>query len=464
MLRKIVDRITKVNLLKEEISDLKEQLREQRSLIDRLVLENEEIKNLSTRLADIESDRDELFRRTGSLESAASDTSDRMTAFENDRDELFKRSDRIQSGISVLESDRDELFRRTGSLESAASDTSDRMTVFENDRDELFKRSDRIQSGISVLENDRTELFSRVDEIRSIIDRIQIEGRENVLAAETGIRASLDNIRCMIIPGKELPVIHFIRIYDIKNTGDKSCGPYEYFRNEFSRYNCVFHTLKDIRFDLIHKDDFVILGGGGILDSSRYYDEAINCVLSVCDNVICWSAGHNIHDGAGEPVPRINYAAFKLLATRDYGYSEDEKYCPCVSCMMKGLDMKLDIKRKIGVISHHEIPIDEFREYERMTNSDRLEDILKFIGESEVIITNAFHCSYWATLMGKKVILYKPFSTRFRYLKYSPTVYSGDLEADVAAAGNYMNALEECRKINVEFMGEVIKFIEQGRK
>ena len=77
------------------------------------------------------------------------------------------------------------------------------------------------------------------------------------------------------------------------------------------------------------------------------------------------------------------------------------------------------------------------------------------IGSSEIIVTNGYHATYWATLMGKKVILYNPFSSRHDYFKWSPIRYSGNLQADIEKAQDYPHAKEECRQLTLEFFEKV---------
>ena len=63
--------------------------------------------------------------------------------------------------------------------------------------------------------------------------------------------------------------------------------------------------------------------------------------------------------------------------------------------------------------------------------------------------------------MGKKVILYKPFSNKFDNFKYKPCIYSGNLHEDMKHAKAYPHAKEECRKINIEFFNLVKHVIEK---
>lgn len=65
--------------------------------------------------------------------------------------------------------------------------------------------------------------------------------------------------------------------------------------------------------------------------------------------------------------------------------------------------------------------------------------------------------------MGKKVVLYNKFSTKFNYLRYSPVQYSGDIEYDIDRANRYFNALSETRYETIFFANKLQKFIERNK-
>ncbi|MEI3347543.1 MAG: hypothetical protein V8R55_03775, partial [Dysosmobacter sp.] len=234
--------------------------------------------------------------------------------------------------------------------------------------------------------------------------------------------------------------IHFVRCLDIYNTGDMNCGPELYFEELMKDRIAFFHSIKEIDYSLIRENDWVILGGGGMLDCSPQYQEAIKQLLVCSKRVVSWGLGHNAHHkdtiyyhGEIEPIDYTQF--FSVHNKRLWLWNR--------SCITHdgGLSRDYVIKRRIGVLTHHEIRISEF-DFE-CDNSQPIEKILRFIGESEIIITNTYHGAYWATLMNKKVILYHPFSNRFDYLKYPLVRYSGDLEADIDRALVYPHALQE---------------------
>jgi len=370
----------------------------------------------------------------------------------------------VAEHLSVLETDCTELFRRVDQLQKQADE---RISILETDRTELFHRVDQLREQaderISILEKDRTELFERCDGLFSnLTDRQQEDTLSTIITLQNSITNIWENIPT---PRKESMVrIHFIRCLDIYNTGDMNCGPEQYFQELLIGAECFFYSLKNIRYDLIGEHDWVILGGGGLLDCSWQYQRTINRLLMRSDHVVGWSLGHNKHSPdsiyAWEANIPVEYTRFLLFTTRDWNY-QNNRYCPCVSCMMRGLEKTYEKKRRIGVLSHHEVHINDFSE-DICDNSQPIEDVLEFIGSSEIIITNTFHGAYWSTLMNKRVILYQPFSNRFEFFKYPPVVYSGDLEADIARAKTYPNALEECRRINIELKDELLKLITES--
>ena len=202
-----------------------------------------------------------------------------------------------------------------------------------------------------------------------------------------------------------------------------------------------------------------------MLDCSSQYQEAINQLLSLSDHVIGWGLGHNAHYENSifeeKPSVQIAYEKFFLFTSRDWHYKND-RFCPCVSCMLSGLEKEYEIKRRIGVVTHHQVKIQEFG-FDVCTNSEPIDVILNFIGTSEIIITNSYHIAYWATLMCKKVIIYQPFSNKFSYFKYPLVEYSGDLEADIERTKIYPQALCECRKINSDLKDELLREMHKSR-
>lgn len=354
----------------------------------------------------------------------------------------------------------------------------EKIDILEKDRTELFKRINEcgrqddveiikagIEERLNILEKDRTDLFDRTDDINAAIKSDKHAIQEMIWASEYSNQRLVEGIS-QGLSLKRKKIVHFVRCLDMYNAGDKQCGPDLYFEEFQKNFQCVVHSIKYVRFDLIREQDWVIIGGGGLLECSNTYTDTINKILDICPHVIGWGLGHNRHIKGSlyyqQELHEINYEKFLLFTSRDWKYSEDERYCPCVSCMMPQLEREYSVKRRVGIVSHHAFPIKEF-EFENHTNAESADRLVKFIGESQVIITNSFHGAYWSILMGRKVILYKPDSSRFNFFEFLPVVYSGNIEHDIEEAVCYKNALEECRNINQAFFEEVFNMINKDK-
>jgi hypothetical protein len=219
----------------------------------------------------------------------------------------------------------------------------------------------------------------------------------------------------------------------------------------------MIHHFERILFDRILKNDVIILGGGGMLNFNNKWNEQINRILNLCDNVISWGIGRNTHNEWGMPTTKIDYEKFKLLGVRDWMPElrvPNERFVPCAFCLMPWLSEKRKTRRKWGVVEHWNFPIHAFDSYkiDKIVNANSIEVIRDFILTSDVIITNTYHIAYWSALALKKCILFSPFSSMFKYLKYLPVKFSGDLNVDT-------NALSECRKLNLDFLHDVKKIL-----
>jgi hypothetical protein len=253
----------------------------------------------------------------------------------------------------------------------------------------------------------------------------------------------------------DLPSIHFIHRYLTTNTGDKACGYYQYFFQEFESYTCIVHDVNYVNLSLIKKTDVVIIGGGGLLNATAEWNYNINRAARKAAKAIIWSAGFN--SNINQKRYNINFDLFDIVAVRDYNY-KTFRYVPCATCFMPLLYNNYSIKREIGVVAHKDVPQhipSEINKYEKVTNSDSLEKMVEFIGASNVILTNSYHAVYWSVLLKKKCVLFAPRSEKYNYYKYPPTLFSGDLESDIARAVIYPNALEDSRQLTLELLNDI---------
>jgi len=323
------------------------------------------------------------------------------------------------------------------------TDTHERLVHIEDKINGLQKEIESIIKSTNAQGTDTHERLVHIEDKVNILQNLNIQDKK--------FPGSLS-----AMPRRENR-IHFIRSVDYRNAGDMKCNPMEYF-DEFNKFDCIVHNWKDIQWELIGQNDWIILGGGGLLECSDELQKTIIQLLVLSDKVIGWALGHNTHFNVRINFP-IDYNRFLLYSVRDYGY-KGEEYCPDVSCMSSLLDDKYIVKRRIGIIEHLAFPIEGFSE-EKISNRFEARIVIRFIGESEIILTNSWHCAYWGLLLAKKVILYHPFSNKFDSFKYKPVIYSGeDLESDITKAQKYSGLLEEARDMNVAFKNRVLQMME----
>lgn len=237
--------------------------------------------------------------------------------------------------------------------------------------------------------------------------------------------------------------IHIIHRIDPSNTGDmvSSCSNYFYFPNQ------VKHDIYKVDLTKIKYNDYVIFSGGGLFDNNDGWNSTINSVLDKCRNCYAWGVGINLHTNSTIKKP-IKYNKFKRIGIRDYNH-KTIPYLPCSSCMIPELRNKYTIKREYGVLEHihHKINLD----LPKLRNNKDIKEIIKFIGESKYIITNTYHCLYFSMLMGKKVILFEKFSSKFNSLRHQPVMYSGNIQEDLKKCKVYPDFHKECMKLNKDF-------------
>lgn len=257
--------------------------------------------------------------------------------------------------------------------------------------------------------------------------------------------------------------LHFINRVDTGNCGDLLCCPLTHYFDYFKKYTLLRHDIRYIEFDSIAPTDVVILGGGGLFDYSESCNRAINKLLDTGATVIAWAPGFNTHsEFDGTFSTKIEFEKFELLTVRDYENKYNFNYLPDVTCKLAGLSQNYTIKRKYGVARHKDYPIKGLEMYDEITNSSGEDDILRFLGETEIVISNSYHLIYWSILMGKKTICVSPFSSRFYGYKYKPvfcTLNQKGISECAEKAENY-NALEECIEENDKFFEQVKEIIE----
>ena len=80
---------------------------------------------------------------------------------------------------------------------------------------------------------------------------------------------------------------------------------------------------------------------------------------------------------------------------------------------------------------------------------------------AKTIITTSYHGAYWAMLLKRQVLLYRPRWNKLRYFKYHPHVcdednYKSKCTGELSAPANF---LDECRSLNLDFYNRVTHYL-----
>ncbi len=240
-------------------------------------------------------------------------------------------------------------------------------------------------------------------------------------------------------------MLHFVSRVDDSNAGDRVASPLTHYAERFAAFPFRRHDIRYIDWDAIRDDDVVILGGGGMFDHTEFMNRAINRLLRVGAPVIAWAPGFNTHFGLSPSFRTpIDFDRFTILTVRDFENEHAIPYLPDVTCVMPQLRTTHEIRRRFGVAHHKDFPLD-FPGHDAISNETSVEEILTFIGESEIVVSNSYHMIYWATLMGKRCLSPGGFSTKFDGFEYPPTfIDPGEDLEDAARRARSYDVLDAC--------------------
>ena len=258
-------------------------------------------------------------------------------------------------------------------------------------------------------------------------------------------------------------MIYFAHVKVTSNAGDKRCCPYYYYESYFRQFNCQIVNLTSLRHIHIDKQDIIIIGGGGILDASRQWNDNIIYAMHKTKNIILWGCGYN-NNG------KINFNSIPINKTllagiRDYQHPY-LRFVPCPSCKSVFFDRIKPVNASVGIIKHYGNTFtlnDSYNGIDCILNSASMQEIVNFIHRHSIILSDSYHGLYWASLAGKKVgRLDNRNNSRFRdcFYQYPYIQYLDD--ADNAQAFTLTgNDLAFFRQLNDCFFLQVKSIIEK---
>ncbi|KAJ1569959.1 hypothetical protein HK096_008447 [Nowakowskiella sp. JEL0078] len=294
----------------------------------------------------------------------------------------------------------------------------------------------------------------------------------------------------VLIPFNQLrsipSIVEFHRV-DLKNVGDISSSPFRYFpelSSNFKKYTIdIGNNYFAESIGVANNTLPIIIGGGGLIGCMRTWDANTRRLIKFSRYVIGWGIGFNVHrDIRYHTVPIGHLKQMRLLGLRDV--MVPYRWVPCSSGMYSRFP---ELKRRptvraIGFFVHRSYSFNvnngtfvggDGRIYKRpvkfifgdwkndrnvnamKNNGHSMDDVVDFLASCDVIVTSSYHGMYWATLLGKKVIIHADFSIKFMYFAWPARKYSGNLQKDIQEAVVYPNALIQARSANLEFWADV---------
>jgi hypothetical protein len=272
-------------------------------------------------------------------------------------------------------------------------------------------------------------------------------------------------------PQKNIDVINIHR-HDFHNVGDYYCAPHLYFDvlkdkvvdiSDFRRKNpkVVKNWMSSV------SNNSLIIGGGGLLNL-RHFEIQMKLFESLSEmgkKIVLWGPGHNAIDYDQfnkNKLYNIDVDKFGLSGTRDFGMTDN--WVPCVSCLHPIFDNQYETDQEVGLLFGKKTIKDKallkrLESYPSTSNTTSLEEMISFIGRSNIIVTDSYHAMYWSFLLGKKVIAI-PTTSKFFDFKYPPIISTFEtFEQDIKKAPSYSGILEECREVNLKFADKVFDYL-----
>lgn len=245
---------------------------------------------------------------------------------------------------------------------------------------------------------------------------------------------------------------------DATNAGDWHSPPFRYFPELGDL------TLDSANDEMPKERSIIICGGGGLISPKKGFQKLRRFFgKHIC---IGWGLGENWIDrktlGYQEPVEQTfpDYLAdFDLLGLRDA--QPHYQQVPCASCLHGAFDKDYEIRRPFGIYAHKRIPLATYGHETSSNNGESIEEKVRFIGESETIVTNSYHGAYWAMLLNRRVIC-APFGTKF-FGFGEPLDFRKpwDLRlSETEGLPSHPGYLEKCRQANLDFKAKVFALLE----
>ncbi len=237
------------------------------------------------------------------------------------------------------------------------------------------------------------------------------------------------------------------------NTGDIWSAPLRYVPTGRGIEVRFFDIYEDAaKIDPQHP---VIIGGGGLFREPSGCRELVHQIVTQArSQVIIWGAGLNTELLFNRDRFPGWVGDATLCGVRDYQFSFP-RWVPCVSCLNSVFDRVYPIEHDVVLYYGVPLPIHGLPT-KCCQEGATLEEAIRFLASGETVVTNSYHGAYWATLLGRKVVLIPNQDySKFAFLKHQHVCASAFNWKELVPHARRYDALRECREANLRFAKDV---------
>lgn len=247
-----------------------------------------------------------------------------------------------------------------------------------------------------------------------------------------------------------MPHFAFQHLRSTPNIGDRVATPARWL--DFG----AEVTVQDFGAEL-PRCDVAVLGGGQV------YGAALNAVLyhsAAARHRVVWGIGMR---GVARDTARhdIFAAAVDLLGCRDVGIA-GTLHVPCASCMAPRLAAPQPPRHEVVIYAHatKSAGLQRPAGVPFATNHQgSFAQAIDFIASGATVVTNSYHGTYWAMLMGRRVLCL-PYGNKFAGFSQPPEMTDpADWRAGLPRARIASGYLEECRALTCAFHARVLALL-----
>ncbi|MGO4909317.1 hypothetical protein ACEN2J_13420 [Pseudorhodobacter sp. W20_MBD10_FR17] len=236
---------------------------------------------------------------------------------------------------------------------------------------------------------------------------------------------------------------------DTTNLGDAVCSPFDYYPELAANGKAVDLACPTPRADA------VIYGGGKIMGG-------LAKMLGPEDYAAKTRIAWGVSTLQKFPISLRYWRAFRamhLIGSRDWGDNRFP-FAPCVTCVSPAFDAPPAPRHDVVLYLHHwrsrkadlprpdGVPVLE-------NNNPSFAETIRHIASGQVVVTNSYHGTYWALLLGRKVLCL-PFSNKFSKFRVAPGYATpANWQAQLGRAQASDEMLGLCREATAAFRASV---------